>query len=587
MDLEAEIDTCYESFVDAGGTMGEWNDLFLRSDLDAEELERVEAGEPREKYQHLVESVLSTGDLILYDVLDQDCHVTGSALGRVLEVMKTSKGEGLLKLWFVDSQDDQYRNWAREAFNERQDFLLHLCAGAAGDCKSKTKSKKIGWAHTDGWRLCSYRSASRIAWCGQGAIIEFRSMLERWLSQNGRMLKDRLAVRERKKNEAPEEAAPPEEPEFEDPDDKDPLEDGEGGTDTGGRSDEDRRQRAEKGEHRPGAKKPREDDGPRGFIFRGPGEVPTAEGQSRKDGRSAAEALKGKSPQLIREEGLGAPHHVGRVVESPRRETRPREDRRHPKEPEGERSWMKRIPAEERKVEPAGSAGDRGRDRKRRREGRDSHSEEPQAAPSKVDRKGRGDFLEEGGGSRKRRRHKKKEKKRTSSDSRSRSRKDGSSDGSLYGDDKARSLWPPALQPAPWEPLFPFFFPCPHFPFFWDFPFPWPFLPCFALPFPFAFAPPGGSFFFFSSPPLLFPPESTTLATGSANFTRSPPKPFFSNFFLCFAPFGRRTRGDRPLLLLSDRSSFSFEGEVLLSETPCSAEELPKGSSSFLGSSGF
>ena len=34
---------------------------FLRSDLDAEELERVEAGEPREKYQHLVESVLSTG----------------------------------------------------------------------------------------------------------------------------------------------------------------------------------------------------------------------------------------------------------------------------------------------------------------------------------------------------------------------------------------------------------------------------------------------------------------------------------------------------------------------------------------------
>ena len=150
-----------------------------------------------------------------------------------------------------------------------------------------------------------------------------------------------------------------------------------------------------------------------------------------------------------------------------------------------------------------------------------------------------------------------------------------------------RSLWPPALQPAPWEPLFPFFFPCPHFPFFWDFPFPWPFLPCFALPFPFAFAPPGGSFFFFSSPPLLSPPESITLATGSANFTRSPPKPFFSNLFLCFAPFGRRTRGDRPLLLLSDRSSFSFEGEVLLSETPCSAEELPKGSSSFLGSSGF
>ena len=74
--------------------------------------------------------------------------MTGTALGRVLEVMKTSKGEGLLKLWFVDSQDDQYRNWAREAFNERQDFLLHLCAGAAGDCKSKTKSKKIGWAHT-------------------------------------------------------------------------------------------------------------------------------------------------------------------------------------------------------------------------------------------------------------------------------------------------------------------------------------------------------------------------------------------------------------------------------------------------------
>ena len=256
------------------------------------------------------------------------------------------------------------------------------------------------------------------------------------------MLKDRLAVRERKKNEAPEEAAPPEEPEFEVPDDKDPLEEGEGGTDTGGRSDEDRRQRAEKGEHRPGAKRPREDDGPRGFIFRGPGEVPTAEGQSRKDGRSAAEALKGKSPQLIREEGLGAPHHGGHVAESPRKEVRPREDRRHPKEPEGERSWMKRIPAEERKGEPAGSAGDRGRDRKRRREGRDSHSEEPQAAPSKVDRRGRGDFLvrksEEGGGSRKRRRHKKKEKKRTSSDSRSRSRKDGSSDGSLYGDDKAK-----------------------------------------------------------------------------------------------------------------------------------------------------
>ena len=128
MDLEAEIDTCYDSFVEAGGTMGEWNDLFLRSDLDAEELERVEAGEPREKYQHLVESVLSTGDLILYDVLDQDCHVTGTALGRVLEVMKTSKGEGLLKLWFVDSQDDQYRKLGPRGLQRKAGFpVAPLC----------------------------------------------------------------------------------------------------------------------------------------------------------------------------------------------------------------------------------------------------------------------------------------------------------------------------------------------------------------------------------------------------------------------------------------------------------------------------
>ena len=444
MDLEPEIDYCYDTFMEAGGLPGEWNNLFLRADLTGEELERVEAGEPREKFQHLFAKVMKPGDLILYDVLDPEAVVMGSALGRILEVMRTSKGETLLKIWFLESQDDQYRNWAREAFNERQDFLLHLCATAASDCKSKTKSKKIGWAHTDGWRLCSYRSASRMGWCGQVAVQEFRAMLERWMSLHEESLKRRRSERGREKADDPDELGLGDD-RVSDPEvgaAEHPLKDV--AADDGERSDKEDRPGEGRGARREGEpSRPRaEDDGPKGFLAGGASGALSEEALAKKAGRRAAEAMKGRSPQLI-----AASHKASEPVRT-KKDAGERKLAQRDREPHhhrgrgGGEAWMEVIPGLDDKKEAAGGSAHGEKKRKRRREEEDSRSEDYPPKKEEPDRRGRGDFLvkkpenEEKSGRRKRR--KRKEKKRSTSSSRSRTRGEESSEGSLYGTDKAK-----------------------------------------------------------------------------------------------------------------------------------------------------
>ena len=61
-----EVDRLAEAYHGGGGRPEGWNRLYLRTDLEDPYFEKLEAGEPAERFKETVEKVLSAGDLILY-----------------------------------------------------------------------------------------------------------------------------------------------------------------------------------------------------------------------------------------------------------------------------------------------------------------------------------------------------------------------------------------------------------------------------------------------------------------------------------------------------------------------------------------
>ena len=64
-DWSVEVDRLAEALLAGGGRQTDWEKIYLRTDLPDPMLEKLEAGEPIERFRETVESVLSAGDLIL------------------------------------------------------------------------------------------------------------------------------------------------------------------------------------------------------------------------------------------------------------------------------------------------------------------------------------------------------------------------------------------------------------------------------------------------------------------------------------------------------------------------------------------
>ena len=103
----------------------------------------------------------------------------------MLDLNKHSKLEYTAKLRFLAAEDNNYSAWAKEAFNEKQDFRLHFCSGPFGDCRVKSRSKAIGFSHTDNWRLVSYRAVMRSPWASAAALEDLSVIVSRWLRDYG------------------------------------------------------------------------------------------------------------------------------------------------------------------------------------------------------------------------------------------------------------------------------------------------------------------------------------------------------------------------------------------------------------------
>ena len=129
--------------------------------------------------------MLSLGDLVLYEVKDGEGSSKGLALARVLEIFKHSKTEFTVKIRFLASEDADVAAWGREIFNEKQGCRLHFCSGKAEDCRVRSRSKSMDFAHTDSWRICSYRSVMRSPWAGPAALEDLSIMVSRWLREHG------------------------------------------------------------------------------------------------------------------------------------------------------------------------------------------------------------------------------------------------------------------------------------------------------------------------------------------------------------------------------------------------------------------
>ena len=179
-----------EVFTSAGGSEEEWGILFQREDVPSWALQRIDEGEPSECFTLVTEEILADGDLLLYQVVDDEGETHDTALARVLEV-KRSKSHVSLVIKFLAAKADDYRSWAEETFNERRDFHLHLCRGKVKDCKGKPTSKTLRWVHTDGWRLTSYHSVCSLSWCLEAAMDDLRHMVNRWIDYNSERLNDR------------------------------------------------------------------------------------------------------------------------------------------------------------------------------------------------------------------------------------------------------------------------------------------------------------------------------------------------------------------------------------------------------------
>ena len=184
-DWSEEVDKLAEAFQGGGGRLEAWHRLYLRADLGDEHFEKLEAGQPSERFKATLETVLSLGDLVLYEVRDGDGNSKGLALARVLEIFKHSKSEYTVKIRFLASEDADVAAWGREVFNEKQDCRLHFCNGKAEDCRVKSRSKSIDFAHTDSWRICSYRAVMRSPWAGPAALEDLSIMVSRWLREHG------------------------------------------------------------------------------------------------------------------------------------------------------------------------------------------------------------------------------------------------------------------------------------------------------------------------------------------------------------------------------------------------------------------
>ena len=188
-------DDVMDIFTTAGGSEEEWNMLFQRTDVPTWALQRIDEGEPVERFIVVTEEVLADGDLLLYQVIDDTGEPHDTALARVLEVKRT-RGHTSLVVKFLAAKADDYRGWAEERFNEKRDFHLHLCRGKVKDCKGKPSSKALGWVHTDGWRLASYHSVCSLSWCREAAVDDLGHMVNRWIDFNSDGLNLRLATGE-------------------------------------------------------------------------------------------------------------------------------------------------------------------------------------------------------------------------------------------------------------------------------------------------------------------------------------------------------------------------------------------------------
>ena len=125
-----------EVFTSAGGSEEEWGILFQREDVLTRALQRIDEGEPLECFTLVTEEILADGDLLLYQVVDDEGETHDTGL-----VVKRSQSHVSLVTKFLAAKADDYRSWAEESFNERRDFHLHLCRGKVKDCKGKPTSK--------------------------------------------------------------------------------------------------------------------------------------------------------------------------------------------------------------------------------------------------------------------------------------------------------------------------------------------------------------------------------------------------------------------------------------------------------------
>ena len=144
-----------------------------------------------ERYTLVTDEILAHGDLLLYQVVDDEGNPHDTALARVLEA-KRSKNHVSLVIKFLAAKAAGYKSCAEERFNEARDFHLHLCRGKVKDCRGKPSSKTLGWVHTDGWRLASYHSVCSLSWCFEAAVDDLGHMVYRWIDSNGDKLNDRL-----------------------------------------------------------------------------------------------------------------------------------------------------------------------------------------------------------------------------------------------------------------------------------------------------------------------------------------------------------------------------------------------------------
>ena len=411
-----------DAFEKGGGKTEAWNRLYLRTDLEDGLFDKLEAGEPAGRFKETVERILAVGDLILYEVKDADLQPKGPALARVLEIFKHTKSEFTLKIRFLASEDPDFAAWARETFNETQDCRLHLCGGLVDDCRVKSRSKTTKFAHTDSWRICSYRAVMRSPWAGAAALEDLSIMVSRWLRDHG--------IRE-----GAEAIAVPagDEADFD-------LMLGEGEPEPPGeRGSEAARSPSRRDLPAQGAGRPTE----------GKAHIDAQEG-----GRKAMQALRGASPQLL----PGVVGEARRVVRDegrlpkeldPRKAAAPKPA---PKvnlvaaEVRGQEPWMDDVSV----TEGVGGygPGEDGEDRLDRKRKREASMPRDQIAKDKRQdypgEPGRGGFFDGGQHQETSRRHKKKRKKekkrrrRATSSSSSRSDEEASSAGSLYGKDKHR-----------------------------------------------------------------------------------------------------------------------------------------------------